>query len=93
MGHNLEQTISLLTRTPITLNALLRDLPEPWTFSNEGGNTWSAFEIVAHLIFGERTDWIPRAKIILHFGETRPFEPLDRGGHVRESQGKSLAQL
>jgi hypothetical protein len=93
MEHNLQHTISLLTRTPATLNALLRDLPEAWTIRNEGENTWSACEVVAHLIYGERTDWMPRALIILQFGETRTFEPFDRAGHVRESQGKSLAQL
>jgi hypothetical protein len=93
MEHNLPQTIALLTRTPATLNALLRDLPETWTFQNEGDNTWTAFDVVGHLIYGERTDWIPRARIILQFGETQPFERFDRQGHVRESQGKSLPQL
>jgi hypothetical protein len=93
MEHNLPHTISLLSRTPATLNALLRDLPETWTLRNEGENTWSAFDVVAHLICGERTDWIPRAKIILQFGETRTFEPFDRQGHIRDNQGKSLAQL
>jgi hypothetical protein len=93
MQHDLPQTISLLTRTPAALNALLRDLPETWTLRNEGENTWSPFDIVAHLIHGERTDWLPRVKMILQFGETRPFEPFDRWGHARETQGKSLAQL
>ena len=93
MEHNLEHTISLLTRTPAALNALLRHLPEAWTFRNEGENTWSAFDVVGHLIYGERTDWIPRARIILQFGETRVLEPFDRQGHVRESRGKSVVQL
>jgi hypothetical protein len=93
MEHNLPHTISLLTRTPAALNALLRDLPETWTFRNEGENTWTVLDVVAHLIYGERTDWMPRARIILQFGETRPFEPFDRQGHIPESQGKSLAQL
>ncbi|MFY9584667.1 MAG: DinB family protein [Candidatus Acidiferrales bacterium] len=93
MEHNLQHTISLLTRTPASLNALLRDLPETWTFQNEGENTWSAFDVVAHLIHGERTDWMPRARIVLQFGETQTFESFDRWGHVRESQGKSLGQL
>jgi DinB superfamily len=93
MPHNLQHTISLLVRTPAVLDALLRDLPETWTFRNEGENTWNAFEVVGHLIHGERADWIPRAKIILEFGETRAFEPFDREGHAREIQGKSLAQL
>ena len=71
--HKLDQTISLLARTPATLNALLRDLPESWTLSNEGEKTWSAYDIVGHLNHGERTDWMPRAKMILEFGDTRAF--------------------
>jgi DinB superfamily len=93
MDHNLPHTISLLTRTPAALNVLLRDLPEAWTFCNEGENTWSAFDVVGHLIHGERTDWMPRARMILQFGDTKPFEPFDRRAQERESQGKSLAQL
>jgi hypothetical protein len=93
MEQNLQHTISLLACTPATLNALLRDLPEAWTLRNEGENTWSVFEVVAHLIYGERADWIPRARIILEFGETRAFEPFDRKGHVKLSKGRTLAQL
>lgn len=93
MEQNLEQTISLLTRTPAALDALLRDLPETWTSRNEGENTWTAYDVVGHLIHGERTDWMARARMILQFGETRAFEPFDRLGQTRESQGKSLGQL
>ena len=93
MEHNLPHTISLLTRTPAALDALLRGLPEAWAFRNEGENTWSAFDVVGHLIHGERTDWMPRARMVLQFGETKAFEPFDRLGHVRETQNKSLAQL
>src|ERR1700748_3217494 len=93
MEHNLQDSIALLPRTPSALNALLRDLPETWTHRNEGEGTWSPFDIVGHLIHGEHTDWIPRAKIILQFGESKPFEPFDREGFARETQNKSLAQL
>ena len=93
MEHNLADTISLLTRTPAVLNALLRDLPETWTFRNEGENTWSAFDVIGHLIHGERTDWMPRARMVPQFGETKRFEPFDRWGQERASQGKSLGQL
>lgn len=93
MQHNLQDTISLLTRTPAALNALLRDLPETWTLGNEGENTWSPFDIIGHLIHGERTDWMPRARMILQFGESRTFEPFDRWAQAQESQGKSLGQL
>ena len=93
MEHDLTQTISLLSRTPAVLNALLRDLPEAWTLATEGEDTWSPFDVVGHLIHAERTDWLPRARRILDFGETRAFEPFDRSGQLRESQGKSLEQL
>jgi hypothetical protein len=93
MEHNLQHTISLLSRTPAALNALLRDLPEAWTLQNEGENTWSAFDVVGHLIHAEGTDWMPRARMILQFGDTQKFEPFDRLAQVRESQGKSLGQL
>jgi DinB family protein len=100
---NLVETIAVLNRTPATLDALLRGLPDIWVRgnegrskdggSNEGNETWSAFDIVGHLIVGERTDWMPRARIILEYGEARPFNPFDRFAQVKESQGKSLEQL
>jgi hypothetical protein len=93
MEHNLQHTVSLLTRTPAALNAFLRDLPESWTFRNEGEDTWSAFDVVGHLIHVERTDWMPRARMVRQFGATQTFEPVDRWGHLRETQGKSLGEL
>jgi hypothetical protein len=93
MENHLSDTIALLSRTPSALNALLHDLPETWTLRNEGENTWSAFDVIGHLNHGERTDWMPRVKMILQFGETQAFVPFDRSGHVREIQGKSLCQL
>jgi DinB superfamily len=93
MEHNLQDTIQLLARTPATLNVLLRDLPETWTLRDEGENTWCVFDIVGHLIYGERTDWMERAKVILQFGETQTFKPFDRLGLLREIEGKSMAQL
>lgn len=93
MQLDLDQTISLLERTPATLNALLHDLPDAWTSRNEGPATWSAFDVVGHLIHGERTDWMPRAKMILQFGESRTFERFDRLAQTHDSQGKSLDQL
>jgi hypothetical protein len=89
----LAEATAVLTRTPPTLNALLRGLPDIWVQRNEGQDTWSAFDIVGHLIFGERTDWMARARIILESGEGRAFEPFDRFAQQRESQGKSLEQL
>ena len=93
MGFDLQHTIAFLAHTPSALNALLRELPETWTSSNEGGKTWSPFDIVGHLIHGERTDWMPRARVILQHGESRAFEPFDRLAQERESEGKSLGEL
>lgn len=93
MEQNLDNSIALLARTPATLNALLRNLPDAWSACNEGEKTWSAYDIVGHLIHGEKTDWIPRAKIILQYGETRAFDPFDRLAQFRDSAGKSLSQL
>ena len=89
----LSSTVALLRRTPATLDALLRDLPEMWTRRNEGGSTWTVYEVVGHLIHGERTDWMPRARMILDVGEAKTFEPFDRLAQQRDSQGKSLEQL
>ncbi len=89
---SLAEAVAVLSRTPATLDALLRGLPNVWVHCNEGGNTWSALDIVGHLICGERTDWMPRARIILEHGEARPFDPFDRFAQSRERQDKSLEQ-
>jgi uncharacterized damage-inducible protein DinB len=93
MEQNLQQTVSLLSRTPAALNTLLRDLPEGWTSRDEGDNTWSVFDVIGHLVHGERADWMPRTKMIMRFGEGQTFEPFDRLAQTRESRGKSLEQL
>ena len=93
MEQNLEHTIALLARTPATLDALLRDLPESWTLGDEGEGTWSPREVVGHLVFNERTDWMPRLRRVLESGESRAFEPFDRAGHKVEMQGKTLPEL
>ena len=95
MEQSLEKTIAVLERTPGALDAMLRGLPEEWTRANEGDGTWSAFDVVVHLINCERTDWIPRARTILESkdGEVREFPAFDRWGGIRESQGKPLAEL
>jgi hypothetical protein len=93
MSDHLDQTIALLSRTPAVLNTLLRDLPAGWTSTSEGAGTWSAFDVVGHLIHGERTDWMPRVRMILKVGETQTFETFDRSGHELEIAGKSLEEL
>jgi DinB superfamily len=95
---SLAEVVAILSRTPATLDALLRGLPESMILSNEGTSTegkptWNPFDIVGHLIVGERTDWMTRARIILENGEARPFDPFDRFAQQRESQGKSFEQL
>ena len=93
MRFELESAIAILARTPRTLNALLRDLPDAWTRANEGAGTWSPFDVVGHLIHGERTDWIPRAEIILAGDSSRVFEPFDRFAHLDQNKGRSLDPL
>lgn len=90
---NLSETTAVLTRTPAVLDALLRGLPDLWVRRNEGENTWCAFDIVGHLAFAERTDWMTRVRITLESGESRPFDPLDRFAQLKASQDKSLEQL
>jgi uncharacterized damage-inducible protein DinB len=93
MKFDLEEGIAVLERTPQVLRLLLSALPEVWTASNEGEATWSPYDVVGHLIHGERTDWIPRARIILAQGPSRRFEPFDRFAQFEESRGKSLDAL
>jgi hypothetical protein len=93
MDFGLTAGIAVLERTPETLRAMLAGLPGAWTEANEGPETWSPYDILGHLIHGERTDWIGRARIILAQGADRRFQPFDRFAQFRESQGKSLADL
>src|SRR5215217_2156365 len=93
MEFELAHAIEVLRQTPATLNSLLRDLPEPWLIQNEGPETWSPYAVIGHLIHGEKTDWMPRAKIILAHGETRAFEPFDRVAMFKDSKGKSIVEL
>ncbi|MFL6237632.1 MAG: DinB family protein [Thermoanaerobaculia bacterium] len=93
MDFDLPTGIAVLERTPHTLRALLSGLPPAWTGATEGPETWSPYVIVGHLIHGERTDWIPRARLILDQGPERRFTPYDRFAQFRESEGKSLADL
>jgi hypothetical protein len=89
----LHDAIAILARTPASLDALLRGLPEGWTTAHEGGETWSSFDVIGHLIHGDKTDWLPRARIILEHGETRSFEPFDRFAQMTASKGRTLVKL
>lgn len=93
MEFRLSTGLAVLERTPQTLRAMLEGLPSSWTDAREGPDTWSPYDIVGHLIHGERADWVPRAQIILSRGRHRQFTPFDRFAQFRESQGKTLAEL
>ncbi len=89
----LDEATAVLARTPAALDALLRGLPDGWISANEGPKTWSPFDVVGHLIHGERTDWIPRARIILEQGESRPFDKFDRFAQFAAFEGRSIDSL
>ncbi|HUQ49113.1 MAG TPA: DinB family protein [Terriglobales bacterium] len=93
MEINLKDAVAILERTPAVLDVWLRGLPKDWTTQNEGGETWSPFDVVGHLIHGELTDWIPRMRRLIEHGESKPFDPFDRFAQFRESEGKSLEEL
>ena len=93
MRFDLTHALEVLERTPGTFRALLGGLSEAWTTPNEGPETFSAWDNVGHLVHAERTNWIPRARVILEQGADRRFPPFDRFGHYRESAGKSMAEL
>ena len=89
---DLEEAVAILERTPESLNALLRGLPETWLSATEEDESWSPYDVIGHLIQGERTDWMARARHILS-GEQRPFDPFDRTAQFADSKGKSVDEL
>lgn len=89
----MEEGIAILSRTPAAIDAMLRGLPEGWIAAHEGGETWSPFDIVGHLIHGERADWIPRARVIMEHGAARPFDKFDRFAQFTVSEGRTLDSL
>ena len=89
---HVNDAVAILKRTPLTISALLDGLPDTWAHATEGEGTWSPYDVVGHLVHGERTDWIPRARHILS-GVSRPFAPFDRTAQFTESEGKSLEDL
>ncbi|AXG69733.1 DinB superfamily protein [Kordia sp. SMS9] len=93
MTFNLSKSIEILRQTPETLMTMLSSLSDDWLHNNEGEATWSPHAIVGHLIHGEQTDWIVRAKIILSEGNDKTFEPFDRFAQERDSKGKTIHDL
>jgi hypothetical protein len=90
---DLDEAMAVLERTPTILRAWLSGLPQAWIEADEGSETWNAFDIVGHLIHGERTDWIPRARTVLEHGEARAFDPFDRFAQFELSKGRGLEDL
>jgi len=93
MEYRFAEALPILRRTPLVLRAQLLDLPAIWTEATEGPNTWSPFDVVGHLIHGERTDWVPRIEHMLAHGDAVPFPPFDREAMFRASRGRSLREL
>ncbi|MEK7723477.1 MAG: DinB family protein [Acidobacteriota bacterium] len=92
-NFSLEKTIEILERTPIVLNSLLHGISDEWISANEGGETWTVFDVIGHLAHGEKTDWIPRMEIILSHSTDKTFPTFDRFAQFEESKGKSLNEL
>jgi uncharacterized damage-inducible protein DinB len=93
MNFTIEKSIEILERTPEVLETMLRDLSEDWTENNEGGETWSVFDVLGHLVHGEKTDWVARMEIILSDREDKRFNPFDRFAQFEDSKGKTLQEL
>lgn len=93
MKYSFETAFEILERTPRVLSSLLRGLDENWVMNNEGADTFSPFDVVGHLLHGEKTDWAIRIRRILEHGTAMPFEPYDRFAQYEESKGKNLIQL
>ncbi len=93
MEFDVEQALEILDRTPAILRAVLEGLSPAWTQTHGDPESWSPYDVVGHLIHGEEGDWLPRAKIILEYGESRPFEPVDRLAQFERSKNQSLDQL
>jgi hypothetical protein len=93
MKFNLDKSIEILERTPYVIEELLNNLSEEWTMNNEGAGTWSPYDIVGHLIHGEKTDWIPRMEIILSENANKRFEPFDMSAHLKNTNKVPLNNL
>ena len=93
MKYSVEAAIELLERTPGVLEAMLRGLSDQWMYANEGEDTWSPFQVVGHLIEGERNDWIPRCQIVLSDSENKTFKPFDRHSQEEWIKGKCIEDL
>lgn len=93
MEYRLDLAIDILNRTPALLNALLRDVADEWGLGNAGDDTWSPHQVLSHMIAAEETNWIPRARHLLEYGETKPFTPFDQVETMKRLSEKSLDEV
>lgn len=93
MQFNIDKTIEILERTPVVIESMLSGLNEDWLMNNEGPDTWSPYDVIGHLIYGEKTDWIPRTKIILSDNNNKNFVPFDRFAQLTEKKKKTITEL
>jgi hypothetical protein len=93
MKFTVEKSLEILERTPNVLITMLQGISADWTSANEGGETWSVYDILGHYIHGEKTDWVPRTDIILSENSDKKFKPFDRFAQFEDSKGKTLSQL
>lgn len=93
INFNLKEATEILERTPAVLTSLLSGLSEKWIYNNEGGESWNPYDVVGHLVHGEKKDWVLRTKTILEYEERKTFEPFDRFAQFNDSKGKTLNDL
>ena len=93
MKFDIQHAICILEKTPMVLRTMLSNLDSTWTHTNEGGDSWSPYDVIGHLVHGEKADWMPRLEIMLQNGSVQTFEPYDRFAQIEMSKGKSLAEL
>ena len=93
MKYSIERSIEILERTPAVLNSMLSGIGDDWVMNDEGPETFSPYDVIGHLVHGEKTDWTARTKMILEFGDTKTFVPWNRFAQYEESKGKTLQEL
>src|SRR5437762_1547833 len=93
MKFEMNRSIQILSRTPAVIEVLLKGLDEEWVINNEGGETWSPYIVTGHLVYAEKTNWIPRVKTIIDEHSDKKFPPFNRFGQFEDSKGKSIDDL
>jgi len=93
MQYDIAKSLEILERTPSVLTSLLSGIDDEWIMNNEGPDTFSPYDVIGHLVYGEKTDWPVRVKIILDHGTSKSFDPFERFAMYEESKGKTIQQL